>query len=66
MIKRLVSSPRKKTQKASVPIRSKNKKARRVVARPASNRVGREEESTLAAEQVFLIYDAAEAKHAKT
>ena len=66
MIKRLVSAPKKKARKASVPIRSKNKKTRRVAVRAVSNRAGREEESTLAAEQIFLMYDAAEARHAKT
>jgi hypothetical protein len=66
MIKRLASAPKKKARKTSLPLRSKNKKARRIMARPASNRVGKEEESTLAAEQIFLMYDAAEAKHAKT
>jgi hypothetical protein len=65
MIKRLASAPGKKTKKASVPLRSKNKKVRPLAARATSNRAGREEESTLAAEQVFLMYDAAEAKHAK-
>jgi hypothetical protein len=66
MIKRLASAPRKKTKKASAPLRSKNNKARRVAPRTTSNRAGREEESTLAAEQIFLMYDVAEAKHAKT
>jgi hypothetical protein len=62
MIKRLASAPSKKTP---APLRPKNKKMRRVVSRAASHRAGKEEESTLAAEQVLLIYDAAEAKHAK-
>jgi hypothetical protein len=66
MIKRLASAPKKKARKTSLPLRSKNKKARRVMVRPASNRAGREEESTLAAEQIFLMYDVAEAKHAET
>jgi hypothetical protein len=66
MIKRLASAPKKKARKTSVALRSKNKKARRIVAGKASNRAGRVEESTLAAEQIFLMYDAAEAKHAKT
>jgi len=65
MIKRLASAPRKKIKKTPAPLRSNNKKVRRVVSRAASNRAGREEESTLAAEQIFLMYDAAEAKHAK-
>lgn len=65
MIKRLASAPRKKIKKASTPLRSKNKKARRLATLKASNRGGKEEESTLAAEQIFLMYDAAEAKHAK-
>jgi len=66
MIKRLESAPRKKTRKTSVALRSKSKKARRVVTRKASGRVGKEDETTLAAEQIFLMYDAAEARHAKT
>jgi hypothetical protein len=66
MIKRLVSAPRKKTKKASLPVRTKNKKARRVALRAASNRAGGEKESILAAEQIFLMYDGAEAKHAET
>jgi hypothetical protein len=67
MIKRLTSAPKKKTRKTSVALRAKNKKARSVTARAASNRPGGEGESTLAAEQIFLMYDAVEAAgHAKT
>ena len=65
MIKRLASAPKTKTPKASVSLRSKNKKARRGVSRKTSVRAGKEDESTLAAEHIFLMYDAAEAKHAK-
>jgi hypothetical protein len=36
-----------------------------VMIRKASSRARKEDESTLAAEQIFLLYDAAEAKHAK-
>jgi len=66
VIKRLASAPEKKTKKGSTSLRSKNQKAHRVVSQKTSVRVGREEESTLAAEQIFLMYDAAEAKHGKT
>jgi hypothetical protein len=65
MIKRLAATLRKKTKKASTPLRSTNKKVRCLATLKASNRGGKEEESALAAEQIFLMYDAAEAKHAK-
>jgi hypothetical protein len=63
MIKRLAPALRKKIKKA--PLRSKNKKSRRVATRAVSSRARGEDDSTLAAEQIFLMYDAAEAKHGK-
>jgi hypothetical protein len=66
MIKRLASAPKKKARKTPATLRSRNKKARRVAVPVASKRGGSEEASVLAAEQIFLMYDAAEARHAKT
>ena len=65
MIKRLASASRKKTRKASVTLRAKSKKSHHVATRKPSIPAGKEDESTLAAEHVFLMYDEAEAKHAK-
>lgn len=65
MIKRLASAPGKKTKKVSMVRRAKSKKAPRVASQTKSSRGSGEDQMTLAAEQIFSMYDATEAKHAK-
>jgi len=64
MIKRLAPALKKKAGKSSRKPRVTASKTRTPAVRASSNRAHREKELTLAAEEVFLIYDARE--NAKT
>jgi hypothetical protein len=62
VIKRLSSAPAKKSRKIRAARRGKTKvRARRTAPRKAAP----VNDSTSAAESIFLIYDAAEARHGK-
>ena len=66
MIKRLASLPRKKAKKRATVAKVKARKITRPLKKRSVRQPKTDEALTLAAEDVFLIYDAAESAHGKS